>query len=200
MKKGKLATIIISSVLFVGAASGTALYLIIKDGNTSEYEELRSGMKPWSAPTLDGLSVYVPDDYEEKEKEYFDVSYVKDGAQISLTWEDVDNDLDNYVYYALDSYRKATDAFSLRQPDPSQPDPKPVGEFGKMVEFDYTLSLESGEKKISCLSAFVMGEGKAYILTCTADTDEYASFSDDFYRTYKTMQLVGKNDKKDNNE
>ena len=193
MKKGKLAAIIISSVLLVGAVSGTSLYLILKDGNTSEYEELRSGMKPWGAPSLDGLSVYVPDDYEEKEKEYFDVSYVKDGAQISLTWEDVNNDLDNYVYYALDSYRKATDAFSIKKEEP-------IGEFGKMVEFDYTLSLESGEKKISCLSAFVMGEGKAYILTCTADSDKYASFSDDFYRTYKTMQLVGKNEKKDNNE
>ena len=193
MKKGKLAAIIISSVLLVGAVSGTSLYLILKDGNTSEYEELRSGMKPWGAPSLDGLSVYVPDDYEEKEKEYFDVSYVKDGAQISLTWEDVNNDLDNYVYYALDSYRKATDAFSIKKEEP-------IGEFGKMIEFDYTLSLESGEKKISCLSAFVMGEGKAYILTCTADSDKYASFSDDFYRTYKTMQLVGKNEKKDNNE
>ncbi len=193
MKKVKLAAIIISSVLFVCAASATSFYLILKDGNTSEYEELRSGMKPWGAPSLDGLSVYVPDDYEEKEKEYFDVSYVKDGAQISLTWEEVDNDLENYVYYALDSYRKATDSFSIKNEES-------LGDSSKMVEFDYTLALESGEKKISCLSAFVMGEGKAYILTCTADTDKYASFSDDFYRTYKTMQLVGENKKKDNNE
>ncbi len=183
VSKKKTLFIISAVVIIVGAVLGfTYWILFVKDNGVSEYDKLKHGMKPWENMSFDGVSVYVPEDYEETQNDYYSY-YIKDNARIVLTSEEVENDLVNYVAYAINSYRNITDGFLLKE----ETEIVQLNTTVRVVEFDYTIALESGNKNISCMSAYILNNGRSYILTCTADTDVYHKYRDDFERTYKTF-------------
>lgn len=191
MKKGRVAALITAAVL-LAAGAGSAYYYFKIYKNDSHSSE-QTGMKEWNSPSLSGLTLSVPDDYTEKEAKYFDVSYTKSDAHISLTWDDCDNDLKNYASNAVEQYRSITDGFEITD----ERDEEIKGTQLHVVEFNYRLSLESGEKNYSCLAAYALNGQKAYVLTCTCDADNYKNYIDDFVRTYKTMCLVPELDQTD---
>lgn len=156
-----------------------------KDITAQEYKEQREGMKVWATTDVPGISLYVPDYYEETRNDYYTL-YTYNGARVTLTSDEVSNDLANYAYYAIKSYEDITDTFEIE----NEYEEELFNTKVHVVEFNYSLSLESGVKSFSCLSAFVMREGRAYVLTCTSDIKEYKLYKDDFYRIYRTMCLT----------
>lgn len=190
MTKKKTAAAV-TLIIIISAAVFCIFYFLIlkKDGGLSEYDKIREGMKIWADSTAPGISVYVPEDYTDTKSEYYTV-YTKDDARVSLTWEAVSNDLPNYAAYALKQYENITDSFSIRE----EYDEELMNTTVHVVEFNYSLALSEGTKYFACLAAFVMGEGKAYVLTCTASPENYPLYSEDFHRIYKTMCLTDKND------
>lgn len=190
VSKKKILFIVSAVVLVVCAVLGFTYWsLFVKDNGVSEYDKLKQGMKAWENMAYDGVSVYVPEDYEETSNDYYNY-YIKDGARIVLTSEEVENDLVNYVAYAISAYREITDGFLLKE----EFEVVQLNTTVRVVEFDYTLALESGNKNISCMTAYILNNGRAYILTCTADTDVYQNYRDDFERTYKTFCITESND------
>ncbi|MDD6825898.1 MAG: hypothetical protein PUE12_07290 [Oscillospiraceae bacterium] len=192
MSKKKTAVFFVILVL-VGAASVIGVYLWTLNPNktVTEFEKLKEGMKIWDGAPVPGISLYIPEEYEREDKEFYTV-YFKDDARISLTTEEVDNDLANYSYYAVSLYEDVTDSFNIREEYEEQL----FNTTAHVVEFDYGIKLEDGMSTYTCLTAYVMGEGRAYILTCVSDADTYSMHSEDFHKAYKTMTLVDEN--KDN--
>ncbi|WP_044974566.1 hypothetical protein [Ruminococcus sp. HUN007] len=186
MSKKKVA-VIFAVIAFLVAAVLAGLYFIVirNGGKITDYEMLRLGMKPWENTSVPGISLYVPEDYEKTQNEFY-TSYVKDGATVSLTSEKVDNDLVNYAYNAVRKYENITDSFNIRE----EKDEMLAGAQVHVVRFDYGLSLDSGIRTFSALSAYVMGEGRSYVLTCVADAEEFPKYEEDFRRIYKTMALT----------
>lgn len=186
LSKKKVAAILGSvAVLVIVVLAGLYIFFIKLGDSRTDFEKIRLGMKAWDNLSVPGISIYVPDDYIRTENEFYS-SYTKDGATVSLTSEEVDNDLANYAYYAVRQYENITDSFTVKE----EFDETLHSETVHVVEFDYTLSLDSGVRSFSCLSAYMMGNGRSYILTCVSDTDEFPLFREDFHRIYKTMALT----------
>jgi len=178
---------VFSAVIMVAAAVIVFFYFFSAKQGNREYESLTEGMKIWENTSVPGIAVYVPEDYVSTQNEYYTV-YSKNNAQVSLTSETVDNDLANYVYYAIESYKDITDSFRIRE----EYEEELLNTTVHVIEFDYSLSLDSGIKNLSCLSAYVMGEGRSYVLTCVAPSEDFQLHREEFHRIYKTMTLVGK--------
>ena len=186
VNKKKTAGILCAVVLAAAAVLALFYFNILGKNSTDEYAKLREGMTAWENVSVPGISLYVPEGYERVQNEYY-TSYVKGSARVSLTSELVDNDLANYAYFAVRKYEDITDSFIIK----NEYDEEISSTTVHVVEFDYGLSLDEGIETFSCLSAYVMGEGRSYILTCVTDQSDYASFSDDFHRIYRTMALTG---------
>ncbi len=184
----KKAVVILLSLVAASAAVLAVFYFFVfgRMNAATEYEKLRKDMKAWDNISIPGISLYVPEDYIRKDNDFY-TTYIKDDAVVSLTSEEVSNDLANYAYYAVRKYEDITDTFSIKE----EFDEEILNTTVHVVEFDYSLALESDVKLFSCLSAYVMGEGRSYILTCVADAQDYPYYRDDFCRIYKTMSLVG---------
>ena len=190
MSKKKIAAVFGAVACAVAAVLAGFYFFVLKNGNDqSEAESRRAGMKAMENVSVPGVSVYVPEDYSKTENEYY-TSYTKGSATVSLTSETVDNDLANYAYYAVRQYENITDSFTIKEEFDEELSSTTV----HVVEFDYSLNLETGVKNISCLSAFAMGNGRSYVLTCTSGADDYSLYRDDFHRIYKTIALSENSD------
>ncbi len=187
MKKGKLIAIIVSIVVIVAAILITFYFIVLGKGKNDEnYSTITENMQIWNISDTSGMLLYVPEGYSETENEFYSL-YSKDDARIKFTFEECDNDLANYSNNAINQYKKITDLFNIVSESEEVLSPDTIAH---IVEFDYSLSLDSGVKSFSCLSAFVLENGKAYVLTCTCDGGNYSKYKDDFYKTYKTMRVV----------
>ncbi len=188
-KKKTAGIITVFGIIILGILAGL-YFFVIKKGSLNDYEMQRQGMKPWANSSIPGILLYIPEDYEMTQNEHY-TSYIKDGATVSLTSETVDNDLTNYAYNAVRKYENITDTFTIKEEFSEEVSNTTV----HVVRFDYSLSLDSGPRFFSCLAAYAMGEGRAYILTCVCDSAFFPDYEEDFKRTYKTMTLTD-NDKK----
>lgn len=190
MSKKKIAAIFGAVACAVAIVLAGFYFFVLKNGNNqSEFESLRAGMKAMENVSVPGISVYVPEDYTKTENEYH-ILYTKGSAKVSLTSETVDNDLTNYAYYAVRKYEEITDSFTIKEEFDEELSSTTV----HVVEFDYSINRETDVKNISCLSAFAMGNGRSYILTCTSDADDYSLYREDFHRIYKTIALSENSD------
>lgn len=187
LSKKKVAGILGGIAFLVIAVLAFLYFFVLKNASSeTDFEKLREGMKAAELINVPGISMYVPEDYEKTESEYF-TAYTKGGAKVMLGSDEVSNDLENYAYYAVRKYEDITDVFNIKEEYTENVSGSDV----HVVIFDYSLSLEDGVKSFSCLSAFKMGEGRAYVLTCTADSSDFALYFEDFCRIYKTMAVTG---------
>ena len=195
MSKKKVACIFsVIAVLVIGALAGL-YFIVIKKNNETEYAKTREGMKIIENASIPGVSVFVPEDYVKTDDQDI-IKYVKDerktdegteyGAQVFLTSEKVDNDVVNYAYNAVRKYENITDSFNIREERDEEIGGAPV----HIVRFDYGLSLDSGNKTFSALSAYMLGNGRSYVLTCISGSDDFPKYEEDYNRIYKTMALV----------
>lgn len=193
MKTKKLVAIIISIIICAVIAVGIYYFAVYKKGGKpDDYSKLTENMQAWTVSDTSGMLLYVPEDYTETENDFYGL-YCKDDARIKLTYQDCDNDLANYSINAITQYKNITDAFTVNSEFDEVLSSDTIAH---IVEFDYSLSLDSGVKHFSCLSAFVIANGKAYVLTCTCDSGNYSKYKDDFYKTYKSMRAVMDYDQK----
>lgn len=187
MKTKKLVAVIISILVIAIAVLGIFYFTVFrKDGKSNDYSQLTENMQVWDISDTSGMLLYVPEGYTETKNDFYSL-YCKDDARIKFTYEECENDLANYSKNAINQYKSVTDGFTIV----SETDEVLSSDTtAHIVEFDYSLSLDSGLKNYSCLSAFVLGNGKAYILTCTCDGGNYSKYKDDFSKAYKSMRVV----------
>jgi len=190
LSKKKVTVILCIVAFLVLAVCGYMYFFVVKSSQEDNFAKLREGMKPWENISAQGISVYVPEDYEYAQNEFYS-QYLKGSAKVTLTSEAASDDVANYAYYAVRKYEEITDSFMIRTEYDDTVAQTPV----HVVEFDYSLNLDSGIKTFSCLSAYELGNGRAYVLTCVCDSAEFSQHLEEFHRIYKTMALTGSEDR-----
>jgi len=195
LKKVKISAVVVS-VLLVVCIAFFLLYKFVLSVPVSD-NSISEGMIPWSVSQTPGLYLMVPDDYTETSNTTGNVSdfvlYHKDDSRIKLTYEYSDNDLNNYSINAIDQYRNITDEFKItKEYNEKLSDSTEI----HVTEFDYSLKTSNGMLSFSCLSGIIIGNGRAYVLTCTCNVGNYEKYRDDFVRTYKTMRVLSEDDVK----
>jgi len=187
-KKKVVIAVIISALLVIGIAFAL-IYKFVITAPLNEYS-VSENMVVWSVSDTSGLYLMVPDDYSVTESNAGNVYdfklYHKDDARIKFTTDYTDLDIANFSYNAIEEYKKITDGFKLNNEfEETLSETTTV----HVYEFDYSLNTAEGVKTFSCLSAFAIGNGKAYVVTCTCDGGNYDKYKNDFIRTYKTMHI-----------
>ncbi len=188
MKKKKLVAAIISIFVVACAVLVIFYFMVFRNKDENKYKQITENMQVWNISDTSGMILYVPEGYTETQNDFYSL-YCKDDSRIKFSFEDCNNDLTNYSNNAVGQYKSITDSFRII----SEYDEELSSDTtAHIVEFDYALSLDSGVKNYSCLSAFVLADGKAYVLTCTCDGGNYSKYKDDFYKTYKSMRISKK--------
>ncbi len=174
--------LIIGILIFFVILIGIGAYVIIKN-NFKKEEKPKINLV--QVLTTEGIALAVPEGFETKSSQFMKEFYVKDDAKIFLTSQETQNDLDNYVNYAINEYKGITEFYEEKE--------NYYVEFSglksKVVEFSYSVKSSDGIVSLSCFAAYIIEKGKAYILTCTSSPETFEDNKIGFEETLKSIRI-----------
>lgn len=160
------------------------LFTSCKDINNSNITVLKTGI------TMDNFSISVPEDYEETSSDYIDKYFIKDNSASIIVTSDKNifqyNNISQYYENSVQQYQSTFDEFKEISTEDIVIDNKYNA---KLSEFSYTIASEEKNIEMSCYVEYILSPTCVYIITCSAPSDTYQSYKDDFVKSINSVEF-----------
>jgi len=120
------------------------------------------------------ISMPVPSGFQETSSPYYNKYYILNDASIIVTGEELaihGQNVDEYTENVLKQYRKTADDFSLLS-DGTVSSGAPC----RVLEFTYALIGEDVRQDFQCITAVLLKDDFAYIVTCKSKRETFGSY------------------------
>lgn len=146
-----------------------------------------------------GITLDIPAGFEETSSAYYDKYYVKNDASIIVTGEELTDysmNGERYIEEVKKQYEQSAPDFKISSEDTFQVS----GVTGYLIEFSYSIPVEDNHVQMGCLTAVVVKEGFAYIITCKSHRDTFPNHNNAFRKILATMDIADKTTSETGNE
>jgi hypothetical protein len=134
------------------------------------------------------FSVSVPEDYVETSSQYIDKYYTKDDSASIIVTKDSNSYSTIQQYYdnAMVQYTKLFDGVNTISSE--SVNYKNLYD-GVLAEFSYQVVSEDSTIDMTCYTEYLAVGNTVYIVTCSAPTDTYATYRDEFISTVQSIMV-----------
>lgn len=190
----KLLTALLVAVLVVLAMAVVMMIMtvprVVKAPAESSAEESLedAGMLIVPSDMPEGITIEVPDTYEEAASEYYKKYYVKNDASIIVTGEKMEfsyAEVDSYTDSVILQYQEAVDDFQLV----SDEDIEISGSKARLLEFTYAIVGSEDRQDFECTTAVMMRGDRVYLVTCKSHYDTYPNYREEFRMILNSIRL-----------
>lgn len=136
------------------------------------------------------FSMSVPQEYEETSSEYIDKYFIKDNtASIIVTIDNNAFQYDTARDYYSNAITQYKDTFDNVQEISSESSTVSKLYNAQIVEFSYQIYSESNVIDMTCYVEYILLGNSAYIVTCSAPTDKYSIYKNDFIQCIQSVAI-----------
>lgn len=137
------------------------------------------------------FSISVPEDYEETSSDYIEKYFIKDNsASIIVTHEDNTYGYTNITQYydnATLQYASTFDNFN----EISKENITIKNLYGAIIaEFSYQIKSNDKLIDMTCYTEYILLGNTIYIITCSASTETYSNYKNDFIQTVNSVVIT----------
>ena len=167
---------ILISVTIIFCVSCTSL-----DTSSVDTSNMKSGVVD------NRFSMLVPNDYQETSSDYIDKYYIKDNsASIIVTIDNNTiqyNNAKDYYSNAINQYKNTFDNVQEISSESST-----VSDIynAQIVEFSYP---QNDVIDMTCYVEYILLGSSTYIVTCSAPTDKYSTYKNDFIQSINSIVI-----------
>ena len=136
------------------------------------------------------ISIELPPGFTEKSSEAYEKYYVRDDASVIVTGEELTIRgirLDEYVENVKTQYAHTADNYSLIS---EQTITLSGGDACTVLEFTYAIIGEDVQQGMQCVTAVVMKDNRAYIVTCKSKQENFQIYRAAFLRMIESMTVA----------
>lgn len=174
----------ITALLLAGMLCLTGCSTPEQTENISETEPLM-----FKALPLPDLYVEVPERFSTTSSQFYEEYYICKDASIIVT-QDTENppypSVEDYSVKALNEYKSVTQDLEFINSEMIYAGNSAV----QTMEFNYTLSNDTGSVEKACLVGYMTNTESMYIITCKSDVDTYQEYREDFMRVIQSARYV----------
>ncbi len=170
---------ILISVTIIFCVSCTSL-----DTSSVDTSNMKSGIMD------NRFSMLVPNDYQETSSDYIDKYYIKDNsASIIVTIDNNTiqyNNAKDYYSNAINQYKNTFDNVQEISSESST-----VSDIynAQIVEFSYQIYSQNDVIDMTCYVEYILLGSSTYIVTCSAPTDKYSTYKNDFIQSINSIVI-----------
>ncbi len=157
------------------------------DSTADSLAETQQIVIPSTLP--DGFSFTVPAGFQTTQSSGFQEYYVFNDASIIVTGEKMTiagERLENYVKTVRQSYERTADQFQLIEEKQQTVN----GQNCTTLEFTYTIVGEDTQVNLHCLTAVLLANDWAYLVTCKSKHETYYSYAALFQAAIESIVLT----------
>lgn len=143
---------------------------------------------PASMPN--GFSMEIPPGFTETGSQYIERYFVKNDASIIVTGEKFEiagGYLKDYVEQVKQQYQATADAFQMvKQERITLAD----GLACELLEFSYAIIGENVRQDFRCVTAVMLKDSRAYLVTCKSHADTFGGYYQSFRDAIKSIRIA----------
>ncbi len=143
----------------------------------------------FKALPIPDLYVEVPERFSTTSSTFYEEYYICEDASIIVT-QDTSNppysSVEDYSVKALNEYKSVTQDLEYIASEMIYAGTAAV----QTLEFNYTLSNDTGTVEKACLVGYMTDTNSMYIITCKSDKDTYQEYREDFLRVIQSARHV----------
>ncbi|MCC8070153.1 MAG: hypothetical protein LIO71_10450 [Ruminococcus sp.] len=176
----KILTYITISIIFMLNVSCTEL----KNDTTINSSTMKVGIVD------ETFSMSVPEEYTETSSEYIDKYFTKDDTASIIFTKDSDvYQYDNANEYYSNAISQYKETFYNVQEISSEVVTVSGIYNAQIVEFSYEIYSESNVIDMTCYVEYILTGNTVYIVTCSAPTDKYSNYRNDFVQSIDSISI-----------
>lgn len=138
---------------------------------------------------LPDLYVEIPERFSTTSSTFYEEYYICEDASIIVT-QDTENppyaSVEDYSVKALNEYKSVTQELEFLSSEMIYAGTAAV----QTLEFNYTLSNDTGTVEKTCLVGYMTDTESMYIITCKSDKATYQEYREDFLRVIQSARYV----------
>lgn len=171
---------IILCIIFIFTVSCTSL----DNNSTSNEISMKTGI------VNEEFSMSVPEDYEETSSKYISQYFIKNSSATIIVTNEANSygydSIEKYYENAVQQYITTFDTFNEISTENIT-----VSSLynAKIVEFSYQIFSENNVIDMTCYVEYILLGNTIYIITCSAPTDAYEDYKNDFVQTVKSVSI-----------
>lgn len=138
------------------------------------------------------ISFNVPPGFTETRSDAFDKYYTRDDASVIITGEELIIHgimLEEYTARVMEQYESTADEYQLISDDAMQLS----GELPcRVLEFSYAIVGEDVHQKMQCITAVLLKDNYAYIVTCKSKKENFQLYRAAFLQMIESITVADK--------
>lgn len=175
-------------VLLMIGIMGAAIRKSNKQKDTASSEEELSTEVIIPSEMPQNISLTLPPGFQETSSDHYNKYYVMNDASIIVTGEKLvihGQRLDEYAASVKKQYERSADAFQII----SEGDMK-SGAPCKTLEFTYALIGEDARQDFQCVTAILLKDDYAYLVTCKSKKETFMNYRGAFLNTISKITIA----------
>ena len=136
----------------------------------------------------EGISMNVPQGFEETSSQYYKKYYIKEDASVIITGEDLTfkiSEIDGYTQSVIEQYQESADDFLLLSDEVFTVS----GTRAHLLEFSYAIVSESERQDFKCTTAVMIKGNNAFLVTCKSHAETYQNYREIFRMALNSIRL-----------